>query len=163
MQLENPPGSVGVRPGAWSPVANVSTEVVVGGWLLIGLLHKFRSLRVASPCADDSSLSWRSLRRARYGQRLGVQATEVHVGAGVMNLDAHDPPLSIQIDDHVRCDLAGIHSGSIGEIDVEGVRIRVIMKSHCPVSEKPRSRKAVRTVSPSARVTTRRYLPSSAT
>src|SRR5690606_9221651 len=81
----------------------------------------------------------------------------------MVDIDANEPALRVEVQHNAGRDLARLCAGPLGQIDVERVGLGVVMELHGWTSLKPRSGKALCTVSPSSSVTTRRYFWSSGT
>ena len=81
----------------------------------------------------------------------------------MIDIDSHEIALTIEIVIDPGCDFSGFGPWPLGQVDIEGVGFRVVVESHGSVSSKSRSKKALWTVMPSSRVTTRRYLAASGT
>src|SRR4051812_19809842 len=74
----------------------------------------------------------------------------------MVDVEADDVAVVVEIDDEPFDDLSRLHARHVLELDVEAVRLRIVMQLHRSSSRKFRSKNALWTVSPSPSVTTRR-------
>src|SRR6184192_209710 len=79
---------------------------------------------------------------ARLGKREGfsLYAREIHKLAGMVNIDANNVSLSIKINHDTGRDFTHLGSGLLREVNIERVRVRVVMKLH-PVTPGSSDRK----------------------
>src|SRR5436309_16036225 len=82
---------------------------------------------------------------------------QVELVRGVVDIESNDSALCIEIDVEPLDDLPRLGARRILQLDVETVRLRIVMQLHRSSSRKLRSKNALWIVSPSASVTTRRY------
>jgi hypothetical protein len=82
---------------------------------------------------------------------------EVNCGAGVVDVDANEIAMRIVIKHHPLGDLPALDAGLLRQIDVEGIRIRIVVQFH---GLNRRSGKALWTVTLSWSVTILKNRPS---
>lgn len=77
--------------------------------------------------------------------------------AGVVHVDAHEPPFGVVIQNNALRNLTAVNARAVAQLDGQSVGIGVIVEFH---DWNPRSGKALWIVNLSSSVTTRRYRPS---
>src|SRR5690242_1504156 len=102
-----------------------------------------------------------SLRRRNFHrsnrERVRFETREIDDLTGVLDVDTHNFTLIIEIEDDPRRDLFRFDAGPLGKVDIERIGICEIIELHFCFLLYPRSKNALWTVSPSSRVTTRKY------
>src|ERR1700684_3256023 len=100
-----------------------------------------------------------SLRSAGRRQRYGLDLGQIELAGGVVDIEADNAAIGVKVHDQAVDNLARLRARRAGELDVEAIRLRVIMQLHRSASRKLRSKNALWRVSPSSSVTTRVDLP----
>ena len=78
----------------------------------------------------SSTLGRLSRCEPRNGQSFGLQAGEINDPTGVLDVDAHHLPRRVEVQDDPLGDFAGRHARLFRQVDVEGIRILVVVNLH---------------------------------
>src|SRR4051794_12646306 len=109
-------------------------------------------MRGSKPAHDECP----SLRRAHRRQRNRLDAGKLELARGMIDIEPDHVAIGIEIDIEPFDNLPRLRARRALQLDIEAVRLRIIMQLHGPSSRKLRSKNALWTVSPSSSVTTLR-------
>src|SRR5690606_33185235 len=102
-------------------------------------------------------ISRRSSSLERGKRQIGrFEAGQVQLLRCPVDVDPHDVAVLVEVHVEAIGDLARLGRGRGAQLDIEAVRLRIIMQLHRSSSRNPRSRKALWIVLPSSSVTTRK-------